>query len=126
MFAAAFRPLFAAGLLASLLAGCDAASLVGASGALTGAVPSGGFAITRTNADPSQADVTAGASVTLSVETSKPADRYAWSATGGDLSSYVGNPVTWTAPSEAGTYVVDVTASAGGDDARASFRFTVR
>lgn len=121
------RPLVAALLLASLLAGCDAASLVGSAGSLSGLPGSAGdFAITRTNADPSKATVAPGESVTLSVETNKPADRYAWEASGGELSSYLGNPVTWTAPAAAGSYTIRVVASAGADDAPASFRFTVR
>lgn len=121
------RSLIAATLLGAMLTGCDAASLVGASGALNGQPGStGGFSITRTNADPSKITVAPGDAVTLSVETSKPADRYAWSTTGGELSSYIGNPVTWTAPDSPGAYVINVIASKDGDDATASFRFTVR
>lgn len=114
-------------LVALPLTGCDGAMVLSPGGGLSPVGTTGsGFAITQTNVDPSQANVTPGQSLSLSVTTSRPADRYSWSATGGSLSSNSGSSVTWTAPSAAGTYRVDVTAYSGTDSAPASFRFTVR
>lgn len=121
------RALAVVALVALPLTGCDGAMVLAPGGGLSPIGTTGSsFAITATNVDPSTVNVTAGQSLSLSVTTSRTADRFSWSATGGQLSSTSGSSVTWTAPSAAGTYRVDVTAYAGAESAPASFRFTVK
>lgn len=114
-------------LVALPLTGCDGAMVLSPGGGLSPVGTTGsGFAITQTNVDPSMVNVTAGQALSLSVTTSRTADRFSWSASGGELSSTSGSSVTWTAPASAGTYNVNVTAYSGVDTAPASFRFVVK
>lgn len=133
MRARLFAMILAAPLLASSLAGCDAAGtllvpgdLVGNSGGGGSNNGGGGLAITRFESDPSETQVAPLETRRLSVEANRTGVAYTWNATGGTLSSYSGSSSTWTAPQAAGTYRVDITARVGSDEAKASFRFTVK
>ncbi|MFN3428375.1 MAG: hypothetical protein ACK46X_00320 [Candidatus Sericytochromatia bacterium] len=131
MRARLFATILAVPLLAASLAGCDAAGTLlvpgdlasGGGGSNTGG---GGLAITRFDSNPSETQVAPLETRRLSVEANRTGVAYTWNATGGSLSSYSGSASTWTAPQAAGTYRVDVTARMGSDEAKASFRFTVK
>jgi hypothetical protein len=114
----------AAALVGMPLTGCtDLDGLVNVPG------PVGSGISIRVNADPSSSYVAAGASVTLSVAVTNPTGgvpTYAWTASGGQLSSTGGNPVVWTAPSTPGTYNVQVYVTAGGSTAPGAVRFIVQ
>jgi hypothetical protein len=129
MRARLFAVILAVPLLASSLAGCDAAGTLLVPGDLASGGSGntgGGLAITRFDSDPSETSVQAGGSRRLSVEANRTGVAYTWNATGGTLSSYSGSASTWTAPQSPGTYRVDVTARLGSDEAQVSFRFTVK
>jgi hypothetical protein len=121
--------LIAAPLLASSLAGCDAATSLLVpitTGATMGTGGSGGsLAIIRTSADPSKTNVAKGETLKLTVEANRMGVNFYWTASGGDLNAS-GSSATWTAPSSAGTYTVNVRANDGTDEASAAFRFTVK
>jgi hypothetical protein len=111
-------------LVALPLTGCDGSALLRPDlGDIGG---NSGFTNIQTSVNPSTATATPGQSLTLSVTSTPSADRFSWTATGGQLSSTSGNPVTWTAPSSPGTYNVNVTVYSGTLSAPTSFRFTVR
>jgi hypothetical protein len=111
-----------------MLVGMPLAGCTDLDGLVTVPNPTGGISI-RLNADPSSTYVAGGASVTLSVAVTNPTGGsvvYAWTASGGQLSSSGGNPVVWTAPSTPGTYTVQVNVSAGGTSAPGAIRFIVQ
>jgi len=65
---------------------------------------------------PDPASISAGAATNITCSASDPdgdALSYSWSAASGTLSSTTGNPASWTAPSQSGTYTVSVTVSDG-------------
>lgn len=118
------RLCFVAMLVGAPLAGCTDLD-----GLVTVPNPVGNGISIRLNADPSSTYVAPGASVTLSVAVTNPTGGqvvYAWTASGGQLSSSGGNPVVWTAPTGAGTYTVQVNVSAGGSSAPGAIRFIVQ
>lgn len=119
---------FAACLAAPSLGGCtDLAGVLLSPGGIGSTSSSGGLSII-TNADPSSKLVSPGDQVTLSVRVTSGTGSvtYAWSASGGSLSSSSGNPVVWTAPSAPGNYSIQVTVSDGTNEAPGAFGFTVQ
>jgi len=118
------RLCFAAMLVGMPLTGCTDLN-----GLVNVPLPTGNGISIRLNADPSSSYVAAGSSVTLSVDVTNPTGgvpSYAWTASGGQLSSYGGNPVVWTAPSTPGTYTVQVNVTAAGASAPGAIRFIVQ
>ncbi|MDD4178746.1 MAG: PKD domain-containing protein [Candidatus Margulisbacteria bacterium] len=87
--------------------------------------------ISGLSASPSTVVAGKTASITCAVSagtdtTSNVTYTYSWSATGGSFATSFGNPVTWTAPTTAGIYVITVTVTrSDGNVSSASINMTV-